>query len=476
MKNILLIILVFILNFEILGQDFWVKARKKVFVGATSSTSGTNPFWLRSNVYGTAPLESNYVSLGGTIANDYDSTYTLAKKLKKFNWGYGVDAQANLGAENRFYLPEIYGKVRYGAFELYVGKRKEIFGLIDSTLSSGSFSWSGNAIPLPKIQISIPNYANIDKKGLFSIKGGYAHGYFDNNRQYTRNVKLHQKWMYLKLGKTSWNVNLFTGFNHQVMWGGQSPFFSKNGQLPEGFQNYMHVVLGTRGAISDEESGFFDENRIGNHVGSVDVGLSIKSNFGNIDIYRQSFYEDGSLFYLLNIKDGLNGISLRPKLKGINKICIEYLNTTDQGGDVFIIDNEYLRGKDSYYINGQYNDGYANSGKIMGTPFIQIDPLNYSKDKKISSIFLNNNRVKLIHLAAEGQVNNLSYSLKMSMSNNLGMYQKLISKSQFSLANLLHYRLNKQKFITDISILSGLDVGKYYPNSFGSSIKLIKSF
>jgi hypothetical protein len=475
MKNTFLLFLIFIVNLEILGQDILIKAKKEVFIGATGSTSVINPFWLRSNVYGTVPLESNYATVGGKITLDYDSTYTLSKKLQKLNWGYGVDVLANLGSENRFYLPEFYGKVRYGAFELYIGKRREIFGLVDSTLSSGSFSWSGNAMPIPKIQLSIPNYVNIDKQGLFSVKGGYAHGYFNNNRLFTRNVKLHQKWMYLKLGKPNWKVNFFSGFNHQAMWGGQSPFFSNNGQLPEGFKNYLHVIKGTRGAISDFEANNFDENRIGNHIGSIDIGLQIKSNFGKIDVYRQSFYEDGSLFYLLNIKDGLNGISWKPKIKGINKICIEYLNTTDQGGDAFIIEDENLRGRDNYYLNSQYQDGYTNSGKIIGTPFIQIDALNYAKDKKISSLFLDNNRVKVLHLAAEGQYAKINYTVKVSMSNNLGMYQKEISKRQFSLANILQYQLYNNKYISNISILNGLDLGNYYPNSFGSSIRLTKS-
>jgi hypothetical protein len=181
------------------------------------------------------------------------------------------------------------------------------------------------------------------------------------------------------------------------------------------------------------------------------------------------------LFYLLNIKDGLNGISWKPKLKGINKICIEYLNTTDQGGDVFIIEDKYLRGGDSYYINSQYKDGYTNSSKIIGTPFIQIDALNYAKDKKISSLFLDNNRVKVLHLAAEGQYAKINYTVKVSMSNNLGMYQKEISKRQFSLANILQYQLYNNKYISNISILNGLDLGNYYPNSFGSSIRLTKS-
>ena len=64
---------------------------------------------------------------------------------------------------------------------------------------------------------------------------------------------------------------------------------------------------------------------------------------------------------------------------------------------------------------------YMNSGKILGTHFIQIDPLNYTKDKKMASIFLDNNRVKVVHLAEEDQFNNINSTLKLTMnlsSNN----------------------------------------------------------
>lgn len=470
-----IVIFVLILS-NISAQDFLVKAKKQIYSGITYSTSGINPFWLRSNVYGTVPLESNYFTLGGQINDDYDSTYTIAKKLKKFNWGYGVDVLTNLGSENRFYLPEIYGKIRYGAFEFYLGKRKEIFGLVDSSLSSGSFSWSGNAMPLPKIQLSIPNYIRLDRQGLFSIKGGYAHGYFDNNRPYTKNIKLHQKWMYLKLGKPNWKINLFSGFNHQVMWGGQSPFYSNNGQLPDGIGVYKFVVFGTRGAISDSVTSNFDENRVGNHLGTLDIGATLKTRFGTIDIYRQSFYEDGSLFYLLNINDGLKGISIKTNIKFLKKICFEYLNTSNQGGNVFIINNEYLRGADSYYSNEQYNDGYTNNGQIIGTPFIQLEALNFSNQKKNSDFFVNNNRLKLIHLGVEGQAKEIGYMLKVSFCKNFGIYKGAFSKNQFSLANLLQYHFNKNKFVSLISINNAIDLGNYYPVSFGTTLKLKKIF
>lgn len=470
-KIILIFILIAIANTKLSAQNFLIKTNKEIFLGFTGSTSGVNPFWLRTNEYGTVPLKSNYTTFGGKIFYDYDSTYTIAKKLRKLNWGYGIDAIANLGNEKKIYLPEAYAKIRFGAFELYLGKRKEISGIVDSTLSSGSFSLSGNAMPIPKLQLSLPNYVRIDRRGLISLKGGYAHGYFDNDRQYTKNVKLHQKWLYFKLGKPDWKINLTAGFNHQVMWGGQSPFYSNNGQLPDGIKNYKYVVLGTRGAISDTKTGNFDENRVGNHLGSIDVGASLNTDIGLFNIYRQSFYEDGSLFYLLNITDGLNGVSLKSNNKLIEKVCFEYLNTTNQGGNQFIIDNQYLRGGDNYYINSQYLDGYSNKNKIMGTPFIQIRSLNWGNNKANSDFYIDNTRVRVFHLGINGSVKKFTYIFKSSFSKNFGMYTEKTNLNQFSFFNNLNYHFLNTKFGNSISLNTSFDIGQLYPNSFGGSLK-----
>ncbi|MDZ7898017.1 MAG: capsule assembly Wzi family protein [Arcicella sp.] len=124
-------------------------------VGTYISTDGSTPFWLRANQYGTVPLTSPIVTLRGSISSDYKKAITKEDqyKLSKFDWGYGLNIVGNVGKENQFLIPEAYIKAKVGAFEIYAGRRKEIFGLVDSTLSSGSYIWSGNALPMPKIQI-----------------------------------------------------------------------------------------------------------------------------------------------------------------------------------------------------------------------------------------------------------------------------------------------------------------------------------
>ncbi|MFY7910742.1 MAG: hypothetical protein ACOVO2_14345, partial [Emticicia sp.] len=174
---ILQLALIFFINVS-RSQSLTSNIKYQLETGTYLSSSGTTPFWLRSNQYGIVPLESQFATFRGSAHKEYDSTRNINQKLKKIGVGYGAWAVANVGKVNQLLLPEAYIKARYGVFEFYGGRRREIVGLVDTTLTSGSYIWSGNALPLPKLQISIPNYVSIIGKGLISIKGAYAHGWF----------------------------------------------------------------------------------------------------------------------------------------------------------------------------------------------------------------------------------------------------------------------------------------------------------
>ncbi len=411
-------------------------------IGAFFSSDSTLPFWLRANKYGEVPLKSNFIQFSAQVKHEYDSTFNRDGRLKRYDWGYGARSVINTGKVNQLILTEAYLKTRFGPFEFYGGRRKEIFGIVDTTLTSGSYIWSGNSLPMPKLQISIPNYTPILKNGLISLKGGFAHGWFDNDRLYTSKLKLHQKWLYFRFGKPSWRLNFYAGGNHQAQWGGFSPFYTVDGKLPDGFKNYIHVVLGTRGAIAGvKETLDFDANRIGNHLGSVDVAMQINNSNYDILLYRQSFYDDGSLFYLNNINDGLNGLSIKFKQPLYNKIQIklnfEYLKTSDQGGNTFLLfanDKsevpDELRGSDRYFNNSQIRDGWVYRNSVIGTPFIQVPNKND---------FTSVNRVEQF---------STSISLKSSKLSFVYRYTSLLSLPDFGLEN---FNLKKNRFQNLIS-------------------------
>lgn len=434
------------------------------FVGATEQT----PFLLRSNRYGLVPQDANVFYLNARVAKNYDTLQ------KAFDYGFAIEPHLNAGKNSQFLLPEAYIKGRWKVLELYGGRRREVVGLTDTLLTSGSYVWSGNALPLWKIQAGIPEYTSLLKNGLLAVKGAIAHGWFDNDRPVTRNVKLHQKWIYMRLGKPAWKAKVHAGFNHQVQWGGESPFFSVNGKLPDGWANFPYVFFGTRNPDRSAPISDFDgENRVGNHLGTADVGLEMQTGFGTVMLYRQNIYEDGSLFFLNNITDGLNGLTLNfvhfPLLRRIN---FEYLRTMSQGGDMFVGGKDtpgQLRGRDNYFNHAQYRDGWTYKGQVIGTPLIQSLYRSWSDPE----YQIDNNRVEMFQWALAGTLPlEIQYVLKGNHNTNRGTYQfpfKALTQSSFLLA------LQKNNTISSaIRVELGYDYGDLLPKSAGVNISYTK--
>lgn len=469
-----------------LGQKIIENIKYQTEVGAFLSTSGQNPFWLRSNQYGIVPLESQFLTFRGAAHKEYDSTKTQNHKISKFSYGYGASTAVNVGKINQIYLPEAYFKVRYGAFEFYGGRRREIVGLVDTTLTSGSYIWSGNALPLPKIQISIPNYTSIIGNGLISIKGSYAHGWFGSQGD-TKNFFLHQKTLYGRVGKPNWKVKFYGGFNHQVQWGGKpkEPYIeSQTGKLITTYGNDFETYLNAVSGISLNKKGGTDIpgvpineawNRTGNHLGSIDIGAEINLNKLNLFVYRQSIYDDGSLYYLNNISDGLFGVSLRRKnvTNGLIGINFEYLNTTNQGGNGSSENTiPELRGMDNYFNNSLYGWGYQNN--TIGTPFITPN-LPSSKLYFVSNnIFTSNNLVKAILVSSKFSIKEFFVAIKFSRSNNLGIppiYKPKLTQSSFFI------NFSKKVFVNYlINFSTGIDSGFLFKNTLGFNFCLSRTW
>lgn len=450
--------------------------------GAYISTSGKTPFLMRSNQYGTVPLENPVFTIGGSANKDYDSTRNAEnQKMKLFSFGYGINAVVNAGKVNQLLLPEAYFKVKIGAFEFYGGRRKEIIGLVDTVLSSGSFIWSGNALPIPKLQIAIPNYTPILGNGLFSVKGIYAHGWFENGP--VKNFYLHQKNLYIRIGKPAWKVKLYAGANHQVQWGGRpaEPYIDKKtGKLitefPSDFAAYLKIISGisiNKGDSSLNSNIPINEawNRAGNHLGTIDIAAEINAQNFDIFIYRQSIYEDGSLYYLSNITDGLIGISLKRKFvdRGITRVSIEYLDTRNQGGAGESDNNiPQLRGMDNYFQNATYTNGWTYYGNTIGTPFltpvrtINKEGLPQADGKPQTDTFIIN-RVQALSLALAGRTKKLDYYIKAIYNKNIGNYGYVLDRTHIALLGKVKYKLPNFSVVSSVSF----DEGNLFPTTLG---------
>ncbi|MFN8429621.1 MAG: capsule assembly Wzi family protein [Spirosomataceae bacterium] len=411
------------------GQSFFPKAQKYLKTGFIVSTNDKTPFWIQSNQYGTISNKSGIVFFEAGLKSDYDSTFKRSGKLKNFNFGYGIQINANAGNESRLFLTEGYLKARFKFLEFYAGRRKEVLGITDSLLSSGSLIWSGNALPLPKIELYMPNYISIFGKGLISIKWNFAHGWF-GNQTYTQKYYLHQKSFYVKLGRRK---SFEMGLNNQIQWGGYSEYLKTvsastvNGYMPSDFNAFINAAFPfpfIRKNFPPKIILINDSmNYGGNVLGSVDLGYNLTINDFKIKIYRQIPYELGSLFSsLVNADDGIYGLSVRTPSKIFNGIGLEGIHTYNQGGyragiaQLLNIKDQHFGEIHNYFNHGQYLDGWSYDGFGIGNPLIisnkmVSDQYFEEKDKLYSSF----NRVKGINLNLVGKINQFRYRLNYSI-------------------------------------------------------------
>ncbi len=479
-----------VLCFNCFGQTS-KPLRYRSEIGSYFSTSGETPFWLRANQYGIVSREASLMTLRHAMRVDYhDAPKTKLDSLRAANrrvdWGWGVEAVLNAGYAYKLLIPEAYVKVKFGkGLEVWAGRRRETIGLVDSTLTSGSYAWSGNALPMLKIQVTVSDY--MPRNGLFGLKGFYAHGWFEEER-FINNILLHQKALYGRFGKPHWRLKLYGGINHQVMWSGNTKRLPgsviKNNQLPNRFSDYIDVVtavtLGNRTNTDTSRISSFDrENRIGNHLGTVDLGFEYLGRNFSIFAYRQNIYETGSLFHLDNVRDGLNGLRIRnlrptnPDGFQIQTVLFEYLFTENQGGSIFS-DELHLHGRNNYFNHSQYQDGWSRLGQTLGTPF--ITPSGDSRTDLPRYGFTNNNRVAVMHIGLSGQVMDFfRFQIKASYSENLGTYEKPFDHPVHQFSSVVNIS-------APLSILHGItanasvaaDMGDLYYNSVGFYVGIRK--
>ena len=451
------------------------------------AASDQTPFWLRANQYGTVPLRAPGFRLNASLKSGYQPIDSLGHRPKK-EWGYGLNMVANAGPVSQFLLTEAYVKGRLGAFELYAGRRKDLVGLVDTLLTTGAYAWSGNALPMPKIQIGLPNFTPIPlTKGVLSLMGAFAHGWFENAGRLVTGSYLHQTYIYGRIGKPSWRFRLYAGFNHEVIWAGHSNYLSSivavNGQLPSAIKYYPSVVFGTRGSDpTDKNLTSFEENRIGNHLGSLDLAADVNLTNWNLFVYRQFPYDDGSLFYLTNIADGLNGIRAKNNRQPdgssffLKQITFEYLFTGSQGGSEFVIDDPKHRGRDNYFNHSQFVDGWTYFGRTIGSPFL-TPKAETRPELSTYSPAIGNNRVSVFHLGLSALLfDRIDFVTRLSYSLNAGTYDVPYSTLPHQFSGLL-------TFSVPVNVLGGVsingsvaaDAGKLLPGSVGGYIGLRKT-
>ena len=449
---------------------------------------GAVPFWLCSNQFGSVPPEGASAGFIGAIGKNYNRQKNIFA-----DWGFRAEVRANLGKPSDLILIEGYGKFRLAMFDFKAGRSKDIMGLCDTSLTSGSYVQSGNTLGIPKIEVSIPEFYVLPFLGrLFAFKGNYVHGWMgmtekDFDTLIVSPTYLHQKSLYGRFGKPEWKLKLYGGFNHQVLWGDEEAFMGEDYTLNP-TKTYLYVVTGKR-----FNNNTIQDTRVGNHLGSVDLGLEY--DFKNIRVlaYRQNFYDAEALIHFANILDGLNGLSFINKRNSDkafqwNRLLIEFLHTKNQAGEVWsrAVSSPY----ENYFNNGYYPEGWSYKGKGLGTPFITPETSLKEGFPADPYDYFSNNRIIAIHLGIKASLYNWDLNSRLSFSRNYGTYRTasegkespgMIYPSpygvfpetdQFSLFLSIEREIQGN---VDIGFMAAMDVGELYKNTFGFLCFISKS-
>ncbi len=471
----------FFVSHSAFSQDSTQSNHNQQYVSLTGyGSTARTPFWMRTNQYATVPEASGLMIRAGS-----KNLFSIAQ-TPHLKAGYGIDLVANMSANSQVILPELYGKVQFKKWELYVGRKRETVGLCDTLLGSGSYVWSGNALPIPKIQLAIADFLPLTfTKNLISFKGSYAHGWFGSG-DFAYGYFLHQKTFYVRIGKPTSQLRLYGGFNHQVQWGGKTYGdigTVNNRTFPVSFKDYISVVTGARNLGN---TAFDSTNRVGNHLGTLDVGAEFEFRRMSLSIYRQSLYDDGSLLRkeANNIADGLQGIVLKflypEREKGrlsLKKVLFEFLYTKSQGGSTFDFEGG-IYGRDNYFNHQQYFDGWSYKRRIIGTPFITNYRDTNNSDDYNSNEIANNNRVVVYHFGFEGYFGEkLHFLSKLSYSLNYGTYgfpYESVPK-QFSGLLQVDGQIGLWEGL-EWNAAIALDQGQLYTNTLGGKIGIRKTW
>lgn len=487
------------------SQGFADSVRVQKFqsnLGLSANVTDRNavPLWMRSNQYGSTPLAGISTSVYGNITKNYQ--YAPSERL--MDWAGVVDFRLNVGNRVEFIPVEAYLKGRLSIFELKVGRSRDREGLVDSLLSSGSFTLSGNALGVPSVRIGIPDYWSIPYTAKWlALKGNASYGWMGNvGIRYGENsgdrlpTNFHHLSFYGRVGKPDARWRLYGAIHHDVIWGSDQDIFGDQYNLGW-LQEFWHVVTGKSHVPPAGYEGQVDISKVGNHLGSID--LKFQYDFSNLqlDVYRQFFYEKGAIAHFANLRDGLTGVALSNRMQRNSvfhwkKILAEVFYSKHQAGDYGA--RWTPSGPEYYYNHAVYPEGFSYRGLGLGTPL--IIPAKDARDGLANhpSNYFISNRVVAGHVGAELLLYDWNIIAKGTFARHYGDFRtsgpdtqwfngkripQNFSAGMFTPVNQFSAYLEGQRNIGSNIVISGVvagDYGKMLNNSLGIMLKVNKLF
>lgn len=463
-----------------------------------------NPFWLSANKYGLSSVNKNNAMLRLGAFHDLD-------KNKRFSWGAGVDLAVAANYSRVFIPQQVYAEVKYRCLNAMIGKKEIPDEVVNSDLSSGALTYSGNAEPIPQIRVGIFDYADFwGCNGWFAVKGHIAYGaYADNcwlkdwvnvnagapgqygNYAYTLNNKYCSRAIYFRGG----NDNKFPlsgelGLEMATQFGGTSYYLAdvtnpetgqteqvlKSHKHPEYLKAWLKALIPMSGGA---DTSWGEQNNVeGNYLGNWSFSLKWNDPRGwMVRIYYQHFFEDHSmLFFDYPWKDGLYGVEARlPKNPFVSEIVGELLYTRDQSGPVYWDHTPSLdvqiSERDNYYNHYIYN-GWQNFGMGMGNPLL-ISPI-YNANH---AMYFYSTRLVAYHLGFKGNPTpQIGYRVKATYLDSWGTYAhpyREIKKNFSLLAEVKWHPARLKGWEGTLSF--GMDGGSLIGHSYGAAISISKT-
>lgn len=460
--------------------------------GGFFSSAERTPFWLWANQFGIVPAQAPTGTLRAGFSGLAALVDTSQKNRHAWTLHYQAEIVGNAGKTSQLLLPEAYARVTHRALELVVGRRREVIGLVDTTLSSGSWAWSGNALPMTKIRFGTSGFTSLWRNGWLGVNAFVAHGWFANT-DYMQHSFLHQKSTIWRLGKSSWGFRLYAGINHHAQWGGKSAYLDRNlavdGQLPGRLKDFGMVFLTLQTRNREGGPGYtnFDGfNRFGNHLGSYDFGIELPGKNHTVWLYHQHPFEDSSGLIFANLPDGLSGVRYTRTTPStsffqLNGLLLEVLLTRSQSGSFLdLYGQTRLRrgeGRDNYFNNSQYREGWSYHNQNLGTAFLSRSPDVRAKYQSNNWI-INNNRVQVFHAGLRALVaRRVDVLAKFSYSLNEGTYDIPLADRPRQFSSMLQLMLPVRWLGGSVLTAAvAADTGQLYENAFGSYLSIRKTW
>lgn len=374
--------------------------------GGAGSTDSQVPVWLYANRSGRL-LDTQYQGYGA-VDFTYNQAYT---PFWRGEVSFELQRTISDDEDMLLRLPKGYGAIYGGPFVLHAGRYPLLLGEVSMPeLSSGSFSVSNNAFPIPRITGRTDGFVDLPwLDGVVQTKFGLSHGWFEEDRS-TANALLHEKWLYLRLQHDQ-KMSVWGGLVHQAMWGGTTP---NEGPVPVSLDNYLRVFTGRSGggdaSTSDQING------AGDTFGIWDIGFSSDVRGATLTGYYQHFYEGLSNFRIWsNGLDGLKGLTLElPHTIPVvpTRLLYERVRTDYQGGPLHDAQGFNLFGRAFYFQNSAYYSGWTYLGQIVGPALLLTD--GEGEDLRFVS-----NRIKANHFGLAGRISqHFEYRIRYSMTRH----------------------------------------------------------